>query len=207
MAEATLHGIYGIIDADAVSEPLPFAGALMRGGIRVLQYRAKAGVDAAVLEALCRCAHAGGARLIVNDDFQAALQADGWHAGQEDLAEHDVVRLRRVLGERLLGISCGTAAEARDAEAAGADYVGVGPFAATASKADAGRPLGSAGLRTVVAATSLPVVAVGGIGPANVAAVAASGAAMAAVISALATAADPASAARDLVRRWAAAMS
>lgn len=197
-----LRGIYGIVDADAVSDAVVFADALVGAGIRVLQYRAKAGVDRLVLEALCRCAHARGARLLVNDDLEAALRADGWHAGQEDLAGRDLAELRAALGERLFGISCGTPEEARAAEAAGADYVGTGPFAATSSKADAGTPIGAAGLRGVVAVTSLPVVAVGGIDGANIAAVAATGAAMAAVISALAYARDPAAAARDLVRRW-----
>jgi len=198
-----LRGIYGIVDAAAVSDPLAFADALLRAGIRLLQYRAKAGVDAAILESLCRCAHAHAALVIVNDDFEAALRADGWHAGQEDLMAHDLMKLRTCLGARLFGISCGSPEEARAAEAAGADYVGTGPFAATASKADAGTPIGPAGVRTIVGATRLPVVAIGGIGPANLSAVAATGASMAAVISALARANDPRVAAHELVRLWA----
>ncbi len=200
---AALRGIYGIVDAGAVSEPLAFANALLRGGVRVLQYRAKAGVDALTLEALCRAAHARGAHVIVNDDFDAALRADGWHAGQEDLATHDREGVRARLGTRLFGISCGTPEEARAAQSLGADYVGTGPFAATASKSDAGAPIGPAGLCAVVRSTRLPVVAIGGIGPANLAAVAATGASMAAVISALALANDASLAARELVRRWA----
>jgi len=175
---------------------------LLDAGVRVVQYRAKAGVDHALVRALHARAVAAGALLIVNDDFDAALLADGWHAGQEDLAGRDVAHLRAALGTRLFGVSCGVPEEARHAEAFGADYVGTGPFATTGSKADAGAAIGAAGVRAVVGATRLPVVAIGGIGPGNLAEVAGTGAAMAAVISAIAGAADPAAAARDLVRRW-----
>jgi thiamine-phosphate diphosphorylase len=92
--------------------------------------------------------------------------------------------------------------EARAAQAAGADYVGVGPFAATSTKPDAGAAIGAAGVRAVVAATSLPVVAIGGIDATNLGDVAQTGAAMAAVVSALARAADPRATAAELVQRW-----
>ncbi len=72
------------------------------------------------------------------------------------------------------------------------------------TKADARAPIGPEGVRAVVAATDLPVIAIGGIGRENLAAVAATGAAMAAVISALALAPDPSVAARDLVQQWSA---
>jgi thiamine-phosphate pyrophosphorylase len=139
----------------------------------------------------------------VNDDFDAALEADGWHAGQEDLAGRDVCALRERLGPRLFGVSCDDAALAQRARRDGADYVGVGPFASTATKADAGAAIGIAGVAAVVRATALPVVAIGGIDVSNLADVAASGAAMAAVVSAIARAPDPHEAAAALVRRWA----
>ncbi len=143
-----------------------------------------------------------GALLIVNDDVEAALEADGLHAGQEDLAGLDVAALRLRLGARILGISCGTPDEARAAARSGANYLGVGPFAPTATKLDAGPALGESGVREIVGAASLPVAAIGGIGFENLAAVARTGAAMAAVVSALAFAADPAAAARELTARW-----
>jgi thiamine-phosphate pyrophosphorylase len=57
-------------------------------------------------------------------------------------------------------------------------------------------------VRAVVAATSVPVVAIGGIDAGNLADVVQSGAAMAAIVSALARAADPRAAATELVQRW-----
>lgn len=198
----TFDGIYAIVDGAVSARPLQLLAAVLRGGARVVQYRAKAGVDRDLVRAMHAATRAAGARLIVNDDLAAALEADGWHAGQEDLARYDVAAARRSLGRRTFGISCATAAEARRAEAAGADYVGVGPFAATASKLDAGPAIGEAGIRAVAAATRLPVVAIGGIDAANLAGVVAAGASMAAIISAIALAPDPETATTELVGRW-----
>lgn len=197
-----LDGIYGIVDDATIALPLPFVDALLAGGVRIVQYRAKGGVDRALLRALLERTRASKALLIVNDDLEAALEADGWHAGQEDLAGIDVRAARQRLAGRLFGISAGVPAEALAAEAAGADYVGVGPFAATGSKLDAGAAIGAAGIAAVAAATSLPVVAIGGIDLAALDAVAGTGAAMAAVISAFARAPDPQAAARAFVARW-----
>jgi thiamine-phosphate pyrophosphorylase len=196
------RGIYAIVDAAVSPAPLALLDAVLDGGIRVVQYRAKAGVDRALVRAMAAKTRAAGAVLIVNDDLEAALDADGWHGGQEDLARYGPERVRVRLGGRIMGVSCGVPDEARAAEAAGADYVGVGPFAATGSKADAGVPIGAAGVAAVVAATRLPVVAIGGIDAAALPAVVASGAAMAAVISAIAAAAEPSVAARTLVAGW-----
>ncbi|GAC1302482.1 MAG: thiamine phosphate synthase [Vulcanimicrobiaceae bacterium] len=202
LRDERLRGLYAIIDRAATAEPLPLLAAVLAGGGRVVQYRAKDGVDPALVRAMHRQTRPAGALLIVNDDLAAALDADGWHAGQEDLLACDVAQARARLGERLFGVSCGTAPEAVAAAAAGADYVGTGPFAGTATKADAGAPIGVAGVAAVVAAVSRPVVAIGGIDLENLAAVRASGAHMFAVISALATAADPERRTRELVARW-----
>ncbi len=198
-----LFGIYGIVDAASTADPVALLDAMLAAGIGVVQYRAKAGIDRAIVRALHARTSAAGASLIVNDDFDAALEADGWHAGQEDLADRDVRALRERLGPRLFGVSCDDAALAQRARRDGADYVGVGPFASTATKADAGAAIGIAGVAAVVRATALPVVAIGGIDVSNLADVAASGAAMAAVVSAIARAPDPHEAAAALVRRWA----
>jgi thiamine monophosphate synthase len=80
--------------------------------------------------------------------------------------------------------------------------VGVGPFATTGTKADAGDAIGSAGIAAVVRATRVPVVAIGGIDATNLGDVIASGASMAAVVSAIARAPDPTGMARRLVAAW-----
>ncbi len=195
-------GIYAVVDAASTAQPVTLLDGILAAGIRIVQYRAKAGVSRELVRVLRARARRAGARLVVNDDVEAALDADGLHVGQEDLAACDVPALRAKLGHRLLGVSCDTGALALAAGRIGADYVGVGPFAVTSTKADAGAPIGAAGIAAVVRESPVPVVAIGGIGPANLAEVVASGAAMAAVVSAIAGADDPAAAARDLVLRW-----
>jgi thiamine-phosphate diphosphorylase len=197
-----LAGIYAIVDAALPVSPETLLEQLLRGGIKLVQYRSKSGVERARVRAMHARTQRSAAVLIVNDDLEAALEADGLHVGQEDLVEHDVSAVRARLGSRILGISCGTAAEACVAARAGADYLGVGPFAATATKLDAGPALGESGVREIVAASEVPVAAIGGIGLANLGAVARTGAAMAAIVSALALAPDPAETARELTARW-----
>ncbi len=196
-----LAGIYALLEPQRHTDPLAYVDALLRGGIRIVQLRAKGGCDAAFVDELATRVRAAGGITIVNDDVELALRADGVHLGQEDAATHDLSRLREQFGPRLIGLSCGTPHEARVA-APQADYLGVGPIFATGSKSDAGGPLGVSGVRVVVAATALPVAAIGGITLAALGRVRESGATMAAVISALAGAADPEAAARAFVHAW-----
>jgi thiamine-phosphate pyrophosphorylase len=198
-----LRGIYALVDPDRV-EPISFTEALLRAGIRLIQIRAKSGIDGTTLIALAGRVRAAGGLLIVNDDVRLARLADGVHLGQEDAEVLDLPALRRALGARIIGLSCGTPQEARAADPALVDYIGAGPLFATPSKDDAGEPIGVGGVRAVVKATRLPVAAIGGIGPATIACAAESGAAMAAVISAL-VCEDPEPVARDLIARWNAA--
>ena len=197
-----LHGIYAIVNEgpDAVA----IARAALTAGVAILQYRAKNGIDALHLEQLRELTIDAGALLIVNDDWRAALafDCDGVHLGPDDDGFAAVAPVRAALGDRLIGLSCGTLPEAQAANAQDLDYIGVGAVYATASKADAGEPIGIEGLRRIAAAGRYPVAAIGGIGLSEIEAVRASGVAMAAVISAIAAAPDPGAAARALVERW-----
>ena len=195
-----LRGVYALVDPDRV-EPIGFVEAVLRGGIRLVQVRAKSGIDGATLVAIVARVRAAGGLALINDDVRLARLADGVHLGQEDAAELDLAALRHALGSGLIGLSCGTPHEARAADPRIVDYIGAGPAFASPSKGDAGLPIGLSGIRAVVEATPLPVAAIGGIGAASIPRVAETGAAMAAVISAL-VCADPEAAARDLVARW-----
>jgi thiamine-phosphate pyrophosphorylase len=195
-----LRGVYALVDPDRV-EPIAFTEALLRAGIRVIQIRAKNGIDGYSLVAIVQRVRAAGGIAIVNDDIALARSADGVHLGQEDAAALDLAEVRRALGDRIIGLSCGTPQEARAVDPRLVDYIGVGPVFATGSKHDAGLPIGINGVRAVTEATALPCAAIGGIGRANIARVRESGATMAAVISAL-VCDDPESAARALVEAW-----
>lgn len=198
-----LRGIYAIVN-EGPGDPIDLAREILLGGVRIVQYRAKSGIVPAHARALRDLTRRAGALFLLNDEWQAVQTygADGVHLGPEDAQSGDLPEIRRILTGHVLGLSCGTEQEARDAAQAGADYIGVGSVFPTQSKADAGEPIGIDGLLRVAGATRFPVAAIGGIDAFNLGTVARTGVAMAAVISAIADDADPAFAARRLMRVW-----
>lgn len=195
-------GIYALVEPDRRPDPVAYVEALLTGGIRLFQIRAKTGLAPDLFATIVARVHARGGHVVVNDDVVLGGQADGVHLGQEDAAAHDLRALRAVFGGRIIGLSCGTPAEARRAEPGLIDYLGAGPIFATPSKADAGGPIGVSGVRAVVEATSLPVAAIGGVDLERLARVRESGAAMAAIIAGLALPADTTATARGYVDAW-----
>jgi thiamine-phosphate pyrophosphorylase len=129
---------------------------------------------------------------LVNDrvDWALLAGADGVHVGDEDLP---VAETRRLLGpDRIVGVTVRGATAAREAAAAGATYVGLGPVFATRTKEVPAPVLGLERLATEVRATPLPVVAIGGISLERVSAVARTGVHGVAVVSDLWTGGNPA---------------
>jgi thiamine-phosphate pyrophosphorylase len=176
--------------------------AALAGGAGAVQLRGKEYDGRRLYEAgraLREATRRAGALFFVNDrlDVALAVEADGVHLGQDDLP---LAAARRLAPPPfLIGVSAGTVEEARAAEAAGADYLGVGSVFATPTKADAGTPIGIEGLSAVVRATRLPVVGIGGVTHENAARVIAAGAAGVAVISVVVGAEDVEGATRRLV--------
>lgn len=142
------------------------AAQALQGGAPMIQLRDKEGSlrtlyeEALAIRQLC---HRQEALFIVNDrlDLALAVEADGVHLGQEDLP----ARLARPLLRRgmLLGVSTHSVEEAREAEAAGADYIGFGPVFPTGTKAETRPVVGLDGVRAVKAAVQVPVLTIGGI--------------------------------------------
>ena len=136
---------------------------------------------------------------VVNDSVEIAMEidADGVHVGQSDIRGRDI---RAMIGpDKILGISAGTVEEARAAEAAGADYIGVGAVFGTSTKKNA-RNLSVPILQTISQAVSIPVVAIGGINRDNILQLAGSGVDGVAVVSAIFAAQDPGQAAEELLQ-------
>ncbi len=181
------------------------AGAALRGGATAVQLRDKTATTRETLalgQRLRLLTRQAGALLIVNDrvDLALALEADGVHLGQQDLP---VCLARRITGpSMIIGVSTNLPAEARQAEAEGADYIGVGPAFNTTTRASPRPVLGAAGIAAVRAATRLPLVAIGGISLSGVAAVRAAGADGICVIGAVFGAGNPEAAARALLTEW-----
>ena len=172
---------------------------LLEGGIKLLQLRAKAMIPVDFLRLACATrtlTRSYACRLIVNDrvDIALACEADGVHLGQEDLPLHAA---RKLMGDRIIGISTHSTEQAKEAEDGGADYIGFGPMFGTTTKATGYSARGPAMLRQVREAVTIPIVAIGGITEANVAEVWQAGADSAAIISDLLGADDVA----DKVKR------
>ena len=192
---ARLRGLYVLTDANMGGGHIAIARAALRGGARVIQLRDKTTAPRPLLETareVRRLTREFNALFLINDQLDLALlcEADGVHLGPDDWPVADV--RAAVPPDFLIGASCGTPAEARAAQSAGADTIGIGAVYATSTKTDAGAGIGLDGLRAVMNATTLPSAAIGGIGPHNIAAVAACGAPMICVISAIASAGDEA---------------
>ncbi|MFP4129438.1 MAG: thiamine phosphate synthase [Halorhodospira sp.] len=200
---AALSGVYAVTQPRADLEAA--VAAVLRGGVRVVQYRDKGEdrqrrLDEAV--ALRRLCEGYGALLLVNDDIglAQAAAAHGVHLGREDGA---VAEARQRLGEGAwVGASCYDDLDrARRLAAEGADYVAFGSIYPSPTKPDA--HLAPMDLLTRGReATGRPTVAIGGIDASNIGEVAAAGADAAAVVSALFGAEEPEAAARRLVAEW-----
>ncbi len=172
----------------------------LAGGVTLVQLREKrmSGEDlvreAREVRALC---HRYGVPLILNDDVDAALAsgADGVHVGAEDLPVRSV--RERVGQGMIVGATAKTVAQAQAAEAAGADYLGVGAVFPSPTKQNAIR-ITAEELRTICASVSIPAVAIGGITRENLGGLRGCGMAGIAVVSAIFSAEDIQAAAREL---------
>lgn len=176
--------------------------AAIDGGAAIVQLREKHLeradflAEAREFAALCR---RKGAVSIINDDAEIAAEAgaDGVHVGQSDL---EAGKVRALLGpDKLIGVSAHSVEEALAAQAAGADYLGVGAAFATGTKADA-RPISREVIRAITAAVDIPVVAIGGISRENILQLKGLGLDGVAVVSALFARKDVRAAAEELLR-------
>jgi thiamine-phosphate pyrophosphorylase len=140
-----------------------------------------------------------GTPVLVNDRLDVALvaDADGVHLPGSGLAPSDA---RRAFGG-LIGVSAHSAAALAAFDPACVDFATFGPVFDTPSKRAYGAPQGLDRLRGAATASRVPVLAIGGIEPSNVAGVIAAGAAGVAVIRAVLAAREPGEAAVRIVER------
>lgn len=164
----------------------------LRGGVTLVQLREKNlakeefVAEAKAVLALCR---QYGVPLIINDRLDVALEsgADGVHVGIEDAP---VSEIRRQAGpDFIIGATAKTVAQARAAQSAGADYLGVGAVFPSPTKRNAIR-ITSEVLREICGSVSIPAVAIGGITAENAPSLKGCGMAGIAVVSAIFGASD-----------------
>lgn len=136
--------------------------------------------------------------LVPRGSWDVSDTAPGTHLGPADLP---LRAARRVVGaDHLLGGSVREPVRAGELVAEGADYLGVGPAYATATRAGLPAPLRAAGVGAVASVVQPPVIAIGGVTAARVPELLAAGAYGVAVVGAVSGAADPAAAVRELLR-------
>ena len=172
----------------------------LKGGVTCVQLREKELDEAAFLEEAIQmkqlCARYG-VPFIVNDNVEIAVKcgADGVHVGQSDM---EAGHVRQMVGDKMMiGVSARTVEEALAAQAAGADYLGVGAMFSTSTKLDA-HVLSHQTLRDICAAVDIPVTAIGGINEENMMLLSGSGVDGVALVSAIFAAEDIEAACRRL---------
>lgn len=181
--------LYAITDRGCIArrDLLTAIADACRGGATIIQLREKnasaSKLIATAKQATAVC-HRYGVRLIVNDDWRAAIAAgaDGVHVG---ITDAPVAEIRKAAPAGfIIGATAKTVEQAQLAEQSGADYLGVGAVFPSPTKTDAIR-ITSEQFRTIAGSVQIPAVAIGGISKANISSLQGIGAAGAAVVSAV----------------------
>lgn len=179
------------------------------GGVTCVQLREKGLSEdelTAVAAGLVKVCHKYGVPLIVNDSYSAALKsgADGVHVGAEDAP---VAEIRRIAGDGfIIGATAKTVEQARLAEEAGADYLGVGAVFPSPTKTGAIR-ITPTQLSEICSSVNIPAVAIGGITADNLSQIKGCGHCGIAVVSAVFGADDVRAAAERLTAALKASMA
>jgi thiamine-phosphate pyrophosphorylase len=160
--------------ADSAENLLARIRAATTAGVDWVQIRER-DMPARELLALTKAAisaRGGEARIVVNDRLDVALAAGAAavHLGGTAVPTPEAVRWLRAgnaPAEFLIGVSCHSVEQAREAEDTGASYVFFGPVFDTPAKRSYGPPQGIARLATVCSAIRIPVIAIGGVNEEN----------------------------------------
>lgn len=165
-----IKGLYLITD-DRIPDKELFRKVkiAVKSGVGIVQLRDKLSSDfvflrkAQIIKKICdrKCL------FIINDrvDIAYLVNADGVHLGQDDIP---VSYARKILKNKIIGISVDNLFEAKKAEKEGADYISIGPVYKTKTKKDVPPPCGVDVVKKLKEKVKIPVVAVGGINGRNI---------------------------------------
>ena len=194
--------LYGVTDRSWLGERTLYSAVeqSILGGVTMVQLREKDLAqeefqkEARQIQELCKKHQV---HFLINDNVELAveIEADGVHVGQHDM---EAGQVRQKIGpDKILGVSAQTVEQALKAQAAGADYLGVGAVFPTGTKDDADA-VSLDTLKTICQAVDIPVVAIGGIKESNILSLKGSGICGVAVVSAIYAKEDPQAAAAGL---------
>ncbi len=160
-----MRGYYFITDAlSSRAGNVSDVRSAVAAGVEIVQYRNKTAStnelykEALILRQICK-----NKIFIINDrvDIALSVNADGVNLGQDDLS---CSIGRKLLGvEKVIGVTVHSVRQALEAQNSGADYIAVSPIFKTATKRDAGKPVGVELISEIKKRIRIPVVAIGGI--------------------------------------------
>ena len=164
-----VFGTY-IILTNPVLPHTVIAEKCVRYGVRMLQLREKQLSDKELLSIakdIRNITKGTQTKFVINDrpDIALLCDADYLHLGQEDMT---IEEARSIVGDMKIGLSTHSIQQAKDALSANPAYIGFGPVYPTNAKAKPDAPVGVELLKKVLAFSTVPVVAIGGIFPENI---------------------------------------
>jgi len=179
------------------------ARAAIKAGVKIVQYRDKEVSTKSMIEEAKKIKEEcdrNNVLFIINDriDICLAVGADGVHVGQDDMP-YDIAR--KLLPDKIIGLTAHNVDEAIEAEKLGADYIGVSPIFETTTKLDAGPAAGIELIKHIKDKIKIPFVAIGGINQENLDGVLKAGAKSVAIMSALLTKDDVEEEAKKLISK------
>lgn len=168
-----------ITNADNASDIVGQVKDVIAGGCRWVQLRMKNASKEEIMpvaEQLKKICADSECILIIDDhvDIAKELALDGVHLGKTDM---NPAEARAILGANpIIGVTANTFADIEAYSSLDVDYVGLGPFRYTTTKKNLSPILGIDGYKAIMQQCAengiyLPVVAIGGIGYADIQAV------------------------------------
>lgn len=197
-----------ITDSNDVATAIHQAEEAIAGGCRWIQIRMKDAPDSSVREVanhlLPQC-HDKGVVMIIDDrvNLVSECRADGVHLGKNDISP---IEARKILGsDKIIGSTANSFEDIQSIVKAGAsDYIGLGPFRFTTTKKNLAPVLGLEGYKSIfrrmeAAMLHIPIVAIGGITPADIPGIILSGADGIAVSGAICHTVNPVQSTREII--------
>jgi len=139
--------IYALLDKEALVRRglsiVELSKKIQALKVPIAQYRNKVGSIEEKQQDLLEIRRFYSGKLIINDTIELIEYADGLHIGQEDIRAYSddlniaVTIIRKKIGSKLLGLSTHNKKEILESNKLDLDYIGLGAYRGTQTKAEA----------------------------------------------------------------------